>query len=90
MSSSNEGQVITSRTIPAISVPVAIISDALGVKSAVISMRSPRGRTPMPVERRLAASIITGAGRMYDSSSASFCTVRLRPCWARGSSNDTL
>ena len=63
-SSSKLGQVITSRTIPVISVAVAIISDALGLKSAVISMRSPRGRTPMPVERRLAASTITGTGRM--------------------------
>ena len=44
--------------------PVAIISDASGVKSAVTSTRLPRGRTPIPVERRFAASSITGAARM--------------------------
>ena len=55
---------MTSRTMPTIKVAVAIMSDGLGVKSAVISMRSPRGRTPTPVERRLVASSITGAGRM--------------------------
>ena len=49
--------------MPMMSVAAAIISDALGVKSAVTSMRSPRGRTPTPVERRLVASSITGAGR---------------------------
>ena len=46
------------------SVAVAIMSAASGVKSAVTSMRSPRGRTPIPVERRFAASSITGAASM--------------------------
>ena len=43
---------------------VAIMSGASGVKSAVISMRSPRGRTPMPVDLRFAARSITGTGSM--------------------------
>jgi hypothetical protein len=40
--------------MPTMSVAVAIISAGLGVKSTVISMRSLRGRTPTPVERRFA------------------------------------
>jgi len=43
-------------------VPVAIISSGTGVKSTVTSMRSPRGRTPTPVDRRFAASSMTGTG----------------------------
>ena len=77
--------------MPVISVAVAIISAALGVKSTVISMRSPRGRTPTPVDRRFVASSITGTGRMYASSSASFCDrARVAPWRARGSSNEML
>ena len=53
-SSSNDGQVITSRATPTMTVAAAIMSAASGVKSAVISMRLPRGRAPMPVDRRLA------------------------------------
>ena len=67
---------MTARAMPMISVAVAIISAASGVKSAVISMRSTRGRAPIPVERRFAASSITGTGTMYVSSFASFWTVR--------------
>ncbi len=89
-SSSNDGQVITSRATPTMTVAAAIMSAASGVKSAVISMRLPRGRAPIPVERRLAASNITGIGMMCVSSSASCSTVRLLPRSLRGSSNDTL
>ena len=69
-SSDKSSHVATSRTMPAISVPHAIISDELGVKSSVTSIRSPRGRTPTPVDSRFAASSMTGAGRMYVSSRA--------------------
>jgi hypothetical protein len=55
---------MTSRTIAVTRVAVAIINEASGVKSAVISTRLPRGRTPIPVERRFAARSITGTGRM--------------------------
>ena len=64
--------------MPTISVAVAIISPGSGVKSTVISMRLPRGRTPTPVERRFAPTSITGTGRMYASSSASFLMLRSR------------
>lgn len=76
--------------MPTIKVAVAIISAALGVKSDVISMRSSRGRTPTPVERRFVASSITGAGRMYVSSSANCSMVRPFAGCPGGSSNDTL
>ena len=69
---------------------MAIMSAALGVKSAVISIRFPRGRTPMPVERRLVASSITGTGRMYESRLASFSTVRRRPRCSGGTSQEML
>ena len=82
--SSYVGQRMTALMMPTHSVAVAIMSDALGVKSAVTSTRLPRGRTPMPVERRLAASSITGVGRMYVSNSASLptlqCAARSRSC----------
>ena len=61
---SYEGHDITSRTMPTISVAVATISPGSGVKSTVISIRLPRGRTPTPVERRFAPTTITGTGRM--------------------------
>jgi hypothetical protein len=73
-----------------ISVPVAIINAASGVKSAVISIRSPRGRTPMPVDFRLAANNMTGIGRMCVSNSASFSTVRPLVGCEGGSSNEML
>jgi hypothetical protein len=63
-SRANDGHAMTSRAMPTITVAAAIISSASGVKSAVTSMRFERGRTPMPVERRFAASSITGIGRM--------------------------
>ena len=73
---SYDGHIITSRTMPTMSVAVAIISPGSGVKSTVISIRLPRGRTPTPVERRFAPASITGTGRMYASSSASFLMLR--------------
>ena len=79
-----------SRTIPTISVAVAIISPGSGVKSTVISMRLPRGRTPTPVERRFPPATITGTGRMYASSRASFWMLRRLFCWRRGISYETL
>ena len=57
-----EGQVMISRTMPTIIVAAAIIRPGSGVKSTVISMRLPRGRTPTPVERRLQARSATGKG----------------------------
>lgn len=81
---------MTSRTMPTTSVAVAIMSAGLGVKSEVISMRSGRGRTPTPVDRRLAASSITGAGRMYVSRRASCSMVRPFAGSPGGSSKETL
>ena len=76
--------------MPTITVAVAIMSGASGVKSAVISMRSPRGLTPIPVERRFAASSITGTGRICVSKYASCSTVRVVPCSLRGNSKEML
>jgi hypothetical protein len=66
------------------------MSAASGVKSAVISMRSCRGRAPIPVDRRLAANNITGIGMMWRSSIANLSTVLLSPCSASVRSNETL
>ncbi len=71
---------MTSRTMPTMSVAVAIISPGSGVKSTVISMRLPRGRTPTPVDRRFDAASITGSGRMYASSSARVLMFRFEVC----------
>jgi hypothetical protein len=43
---------------------VASINAASGVKSAVTSIRFPRGRTPTALLLRFAASSITGAGKI--------------------------
>src|SRR5205823_14518898 len=48
--------------------------------------RSPRGRTPTPVEARFVPRSITGAGRMCASTHARSSTVRFPP---RGASKDT-
>jgi hypothetical protein len=55
---------------------VASIKAASGVKSAVISSREPRGRTPIALLFRFAASSATGAGRMCVSRNARFEEVR--------------
>ena len=89
-SSEYEGHAITLRTMPTMSVAVAAISAASGVKSAVISMRLARGRTPTPVERRLAASSMTGVARMCVSRYASASTERPLVRSSYGMSNDTL
>ena len=81
---------MTSRATPTINVAAATIRPGSGVKSRVTSMRLLRGRTPTPVERRLAATIITGTGKMYASSSASFLMLRFGPCCDFGISNETL
>ena len=63
---------MTSRTIPTISAVVAAMRPGSGVKSFVISMRSPRGRTPTPVERRFVPAYhlalpYIGLGRMDEA-----------------------
>jgi hypothetical protein len=63
-SSPNDGHCIAARTMPVMSVAVATMSAACGVKSAVTSMRVDRGRTPTPLDAGLVASTITGHGRM--------------------------
>ena len=85
-----DSQDSTSRTIPITSAAVAIISPGSGVKSTVTSTRSPRGRTPTPVERRFVASSATGIGRTYASSSAKAWTLRSPLCSERGISYETL
>jgi len=85
-----DGQPSTSRTMPTMSAAVADINPGSGVKSNVISIRSRRGRTPIPVERRFAPATMTGTGRTCASRSASFCTLRLRFRSSRCSSNEML
>ena len=67
-----ESHSMMSRVMPTISAVAAAISPGSGVKSKVISTRSRRGRTPMPVDRRFAAKTITGTGSNCTSSTASF------------------
>ncbi|PYP78290.1 MAG: hypothetical protein DMD35_11820 [Gemmatimonadetes bacterium] len=81
---------MTARAIPTIKVAVAAMSPASGVKSAVTSMRSPRGRTPTPVDRRFAASSITGAKRTCVNRYASRAAVRPFADLPAGTSNETL
>ena len=66
------------------------LSPGSGVKSTVTSIRSPRGRTPTPVDRRLPPVSMTGTGRMYARRRASFLILRLAFCSRLRSSNEML
>jgi hypothetical protein len=74
------GQLITSRTIPTISVAAAIIKPGSGVKSTVTSILPPLDRRRRASARRFDATSITGTGRMYASSSASAFSFRFALC----------